>query len=99
MKVLISVAAEQDLAGGKDFYSGRGSEIGDYFLESVLAELSSLSVVGGVHAKRFGLHCLPCRRFPWTIYYSVHEGQVRVLAILDDRRDPAWVQRRMERKE
>jgi plasmid stabilization system protein ParE len=99
MKVLISVAAEQDLAAGKDFYSRRGWEIGEYFLESILAELSSLSVMAGIHAKRFGLHCLPCRRFPWTIYYAVHEGQVMVLAILDDRRDPEWVRRRMHREE
>lgn len=99
MNVLISAAAEQDLAAGRDFYSRRGGEIGHYFLDSILAELSSLSVVGGVHGRRFGLHCLPCRRFPWTIYYAVKEDQVMVLAILDDRRDPAWVRRRLERKE
>jgi hypothetical protein len=38
MKVLISVSAEQDLAAGKDFYSRRGWEIGEYFLESILAD-------------------------------------------------------------
>lgn len=67
MIVLISDDAEMDLADGVAFYDQHGTEIGDHFSNSLLADIQSLSVVGGVHGKRFGYHCMAANRFPYAI--------------------------------
>ena len=97
MIVLISDDAEIDLADGVAFYDRHGPEIGDHFCDSLLADVQSLSVVGGVHAKRFGYYCMAAKRFPYGIYYTIDETAVFIVAILDERRDLAWIQRRLNR--
>ena len=97
MIVLISDDAEIDLADGVAFYDQHGPEIGDHFCSSLLADVQSLSVVGGVHAKRFGYYCMAAKRFPYAIYYTIDETTAFVVAILDERRDPKWIQRRLTR--
>lgn len=97
MIVLISDDAEVDFADGVAFYDQHGPEIGDHFADSVLADVQSLSVVDGVHAQRFGFYCMAAKQFPYAIYYTIHEATVFVVAILDERRDPKWIQRRLTR--
>lgn len=74
-----------------------GSEVGDYFLDSIGADLRSLSVLGGVHAKRYGYYCMGAKRFPYAIYYFAVGDVVSVVAILDERRDPNWIEQRLKR--
>jgi len=75
--VLISADAEVDLADGVAFYDQHGPEIGGHFCNSLLADVQSLSVVGGVHAKRFGYYCMAARRFPFGIYYAHSHSRAR----------------------
>ena len=82
---------------GVAFYDHQGSDVGDYFLDSITSDLRSLSVVGGVHAQRYGYHCMSAKRFPYAVYYFVDCEVVHVVAILDERRDPDWIERRLER--
>ncbi|HAN99413.1 MAG TPA: hypothetical protein DCQ98_19220 [Planctomycetaceae bacterium] len=97
-KVLVSLEAQSDLVDGIAFYDANGSDVGDYFRHAILADLQSLSIFGGVHAKRFGFHCMPAKRFPFAIYYEVALGEVRVVAVLDERRDPNWIEARLLRR-
>ncbi|MFM7843946.1 MAG: type II toxin-antitoxin system RelE/ParE family toxin [Planctomycetota bacterium] len=97
MIVLISDDAEFDLVEGRSFYDQHGPEIGDLFCNSMLADVQSLSVVGGIHAQRFGYYCMAAKRFPYGIYYAIDETTVSIVAILDERRDPKWIQRRLTR--
>lgn len=98
MIVLISDDAEVDLADGVAFYDQHGLATGDHFLNSLLEDVQSLSVAGGAHAKRFGYCCKPAKRFPFAIYYTTDETTVFVVAILDERRDPNWIQQRLARR-
>lgn len=97
MIVKLSDDAERDLLDGLAFYDQHGREVGDYFLDSVTANLRSLCVLGGVHAKRHGYHCMCAKRFPYAIYYFVVGDVVSIVAILDERRDPDWVEQRLGR--
>ncbi len=97
MKVRVSDDAERDLAHGISFYDRHGVEVGNHFRDSILADLQALSVLGGVHAKRFGYHCMSAKRFPYAIYYMTDDTTVSVVGILDERRDPAWIQQRLNR--
>ena len=42
-----------------------------------------------------GDHRLLAKRFPFAIYYRIQNEVVRVYAILDCRRDPAWIHDRL----
>lgn len=97
MIVMISDDAEVDLVDGVAFYDQHGLEIGDHFCNSLLEDVQSLSVVGGVHSQRFGYYCKAAKRFPYAIYYTIDETTVFVVAILDERRDPNWIKRRLAR--
>ncbi|MBU4259729.1 MAG: hypothetical protein L6263_01860 [Desulfobacteraceae bacterium] len=36
------------------------------------------------------------KRFPFAIYYGIEENEVRIYAVIDCRRDPAWIRRRLQ---
>lgn len=64
---------------------------------STMTTAEKLAVLGGIHSKRFGCHCMPAKHFPFAIYYSMSESTVFVVAILDERRDPDWIDSRLKR--
>ena len=97
MNVLVSDDAERDILDGIAFYDANGPDVGNYFNVSILADLQALSVFGGIHSTRLGYHCMPAKRFPFAIYYTVSDSTVYVVAILDERRDPDWIARRLDR--
>ncbi|MBA2432907.1 MAG: hypothetical protein H0V56_12475 [Chthoniobacterales bacterium] len=43
----------------------------------------------------FGYHRALSKRFPFGVYYLVKEEVIEVYAVLDLRRDPAWIRRRL----
>jgi plasmid stabilization system protein ParE len=94
MRVRLLTSALNDLASGRAFYDKQGEGLGDYFFDSVFADIDSLVLYGGVHAKVFGYHRLLARRFPYAVYYQIDpEGQVIVYRVLDCRQHPAKTQR------
>jgi plasmid stabilization system protein ParE len=95
MTVVISPSARDDLSEGFDFYERQEQGLGDYFLESLFSDIESLRLYAGVHAKRFGLHRLLSKRFPYAAYYDLQRGTVRVWAVLDCRRDPTEIRKKL----
>jgi hypothetical protein len=96
MTILILPSAKDDLAAGRAFYEEREGGLGSYFLESLFSDIDSLRLYAGVHRKVFGFHRLLSKRFPYAIYYAVEMEGVRVRAVLDCRRDPAWIRERLK---
>jgi len=95
MRIELLDEAEQDLVEGFAFYEGKSQGLGDYFLDSLFADIESLRIYAGVHALTFGYHRLLAKRFPFAIYYRVANDVIRIYAILDCRRDPAWTRNRL----
>jgi hypothetical protein len=60
-----------DLDEGRAFYAQHGDELGDYFLDSLFADIDSLALYGGIHVRLWGFHRMLARRFPYPIYYKV----------------------------
>jgi hypothetical protein len=87
--------ARSDLIAGFRFYEAQARGLGTYFLEVLIADIDILSLHGGVHAKIFGYHRSLSKRFPFAIYYKVEGDAVRVRAVLDCRRKPSWIRRRI----
>jgi len=85
----------QDLSEGFGFYESQRRGLGSYFLESLFSDIESLRLFAGVHGVHFGqYHRLLSKRFPFAVYYRLEDNEVRVYAVLDCRRDPAWVRKR-----
>lgn len=53
-QVQIARAAETDLLEGYVFYEQQQAGIGDYFLDSLYADIDALALYAGVHAKPDG---------------------------------------------
>ena len=95
MKIEILDSAEEDLIDGFKFYENQSRGLGDYFLDSLFSDIESLRVYAGIHALHFGYHRLLSKRFPFAIYYRLHNETIRVYAVLDCRRSPAWTRNRL----
>jgi plasmid stabilization system protein ParE len=98
MQVRIARSAETDLLEGYAFYERQQAGIGDYFLDSIFADIDALTLFGGIHPKPDGqLHRTLGKRFPFAIYYELKDDTVTVVAVLDCRQNPASITERLKR--
>jgi hypothetical protein len=65
--VVILEDAAADLEVSRRFYESCEAGVGDYFVESILADLDSLVVFAGIHPVHFGFHRMLSKRFPFGI--------------------------------
>ncbi|NCO43114.1 MAG: hypothetical protein COZ06_11115 [Armatimonadetes bacterium CG_4_10_14_3_um_filter_66_18] len=87
--------AEADLVEGCAFYERQERGLGGYFLDSLVADIDSVRIYAGVHSVHFGYHRMLSKRFPFAVYYRVEAKVIRVYAVLDCRRNPAWTRDRL----
>ena len=90
--------AARDLDAGKAFYDKKEEGIGLYFIDSLLSDIESLRILAGIHNQRFGFYRLLSKRFPFAVYYDIDGSIARVAAVLDMRRDPAWIRKELEKR-
>jgi hypothetical protein len=88
MQLRILPSAFGDLDRGRAFYAQHGEELGDYFLDSLFADIDSLALYAGIHMIVWGFHRMLARRFPYAIYYKVDGDVCTVWRVLDCRRNP-----------
>lgn len=97
MKVRIEVPARNDLVEGYVFYEASGVGLGEYFLACLYSDIESLRIFGGIHRKEYNsLHRALSRKFPFAIYYALEMGEVVIKAVLDCRKDPSWIRKRLK---
>ena len=97
--VVVLDEAAEDLEAGKAFYDSREQGIGDYFIDSLLADIDSLQIFAGIHSVHFGFYRLLSRRFPFAVYYDIEGNIARVATVLDMRKDPAWIRAELTERE
>ena len=73
--------------------------IGDYFWDSLIADMESLSIFAGIHPKQHGFYRMLSKRFPYAIYYQMEDDTAYVIAILPMRRDPAWREAKLRNRQ
>jgi len=97
MKIKILESAKEDLKEGFHFYEFQERGIGKYFLEALSTDIESLRLSAGIHSIYFGKYYrLLSKRFPFAVYYCIEENEVRIYAIVDCRRAPAWIRLRLQ---
>ncbi|MBN2108579.1 MAG: type II toxin-antitoxin system RelE/ParE family toxin [Deltaproteobacteria bacterium] len=95
MRVKLLEAAEKDIEEGYRFYEKQAPGLGSYFLDSLFSDIDSLAYYGGIHQIIFNHHRLLSKRFPFAVYYQVDEDIVLVKAVLDCRRHPSWMRKKL----
>lgn len=88
MQIKLSDDSEADILSGLDFYENQADGLGDYYLESIYAEIDSLILYAGVHRRVLGKHRALVPRFPYAIYYDIVDDIIRIWAVFDCRSDP-----------
>jgi plasmid stabilization system protein ParE len=88
-------SAEMDLAETRDWYDARRPGLADEFMGAVDEAMDTIAtfpegfrvIFEDVRRTRTG-------KFPYYIYYFIHEQMIIVFAVLHERRDPqTWINR------
>ena len=96
MRIEILHQARLDLIEGYYFYESQDAGLGSYFLTNLYSDIESLRLYAGIHPKPYkSYHRLLSRRFPFAVFYKVAEQTISIHAVLDCRRDPAWIRDRI----
>jgi hypothetical protein len=93
--VVVLKEVADDLNEGKAFYDGREPGVGDYFWDSLLADIGSLILYAGIHPKQYGFFRMLAKRFPYAIYYDILDDVACVVAVLPMRRNPLWIRKKL----
>ncbi len=72
-RVIVLEEAARDIEAAIDFYEAAEPGVGDYFRDSIIADLRRLEHYFGQHAVHFGFHRALSDRFPYAIYYRDDE--------------------------
>ncbi len=96
MNIKILESAKTDLKEGFWFYDKQNKGIGMYFLDSLYADIDSLRIYGGIHSIHFNhYYRMLSKRFPFAIYYKKCQNTFAVHAVIDCRKNPAWLKQRL----
>lgn len=96
MSIEILDLGKQDLIEGYAFYEENDVGLGDYFLTNLFADIESLQLYAGLHAKPHKhFHRALSKRFPFAIFYTLTHDGIRVHAVVDCRRRPAWIRKHL----
>ena len=96
MKAVILRTALDDIVRGYEFYERKEGGLGQYFEDSIFADIGMLARHAGIHRRVYGYHRMLATRFPFAIYYRLEGNEARIRAVLDCRRDPDWIERRLK---
>ena len=91
-------SALDDLARARAFYEQQGEGLGNYFVDSLFADIDSLCLYAGVHRRIGNYHRLLSKRFPHAIYHRIHEDTAHVWRVLDCRQEPAKIRKALEER-
>lgn len=93
MTIKLLPSARDDLRKSRLFYERQSEGLGEYFLNSIFADIDSLILFAGIHNKKHDFFRMLSKRFPCAIYYTIESDLIIVHRVLDLRRNPASISR------
>jgi plasmid stabilization system protein ParE len=97
MRIKILSVAENDLEEGHRFYESQADGLGTFFLDTLYSDIDSLAYFAGMHRVVLGYHRLLSKRFPFAVYYRVADDDATIFAVLDCRRNPSWIRKKLSK--
>ena len=77
-KVIVLADAAEDIEAARDFYETQEAGVGEYCVDSLLADIESLGLFSGIHPLHFEFHRMLASRFPFGIYYRERSDETQV---------------------
>ncbi len=96
--VIVLKEVADDLNDGRAFYDQIQAGVGDYFWDSLIADIESLILYSGIHSKKYGFYRMYAKRFPYAVYYDVKDEIATIVAVLPMRRDPEWIKQKLKKR-
>jgi len=95
LKIRFLSQAEAELAEAADWYEARGAGLGAEFLRALDATIASVQRNPLGYQLIFkNVRRALLRRFPYSVIYSVLDGEILVIACIHGKRDPKrWQER------
>ena len=79
----------RDLSAARDYYDQSSIELGNRFIDAVLAAVKfAREQPEACPVVRGGVRAVRCRRFPYRVYFETEPSRVVVLAVYHTARDP-----------
>ncbi len=75
--IKLSHTAVGGLKSGYSYYERKEAGLGDYFKNTLLAEIEGLRVTAGIHRMMHGHHRMISRVFPYAIYYKFSDDTAK----------------------
>jgi plasmid stabilization system protein ParE len=101
MKIYTVITTEfalNDLQSGRAFYDKQASLLGNYFFDTLLTDIESLHFYASIHIQEYGYYKMLSKRFPYAIYYETIDDTARVVAVLDQRRNPMYIYTQLDKR-
>lgn len=98
--VVLTPAAEQDVARAQDDYEAREQGLGNRFVEQVRTTLTRIGhnpFQYQIVPDAFGSRRAPVKQFPFSVWYQVMPDESVVIGCLAHRQNPALARRRAMR--
>ncbi len=95
MDIRLLDGAKKDLRNDWFVDERQSPGLGDRFLDAIEAEVQTLALNAGIHLKVEGFYRMLIRRFPFALYYLIDDDTFAIDAILDCRRDPNGLRKRL----
>ncbi|MDX6611699.1 MAG: hypothetical protein QOD75_885 [Blastocatellia bacterium] len=96
MRIEVLDRATDDLVEGYHFYETQEAGLGSYFLSGLSTDIESVMLNAGIHEKAYKQYFrLLSLKFPFAVFYTVQNNTVFIHAVLDCRRDPAWIREQL----
>ncbi|MEX0845331.1 MAG: hypothetical protein WD022_08610 [Balneolaceae bacterium] len=88
--IKVEPEAEQDIQEGIDWYNEQQPGLGREFHTAVKAHLKKLQTNPFYQVRYDNVHCLPLKKFPFMIHFTINEEQQQVIvhAVFNTFRDP-----------
>ena len=81
-----------------DFYEAQEAGVGEYFPSCLRDDIEGLKLTAGIHRQGYkDYRRLLSRVFPCAIYHTFADEIATVWAVIDCRRNPEWIRKRLSR--
>jgi plasmid stabilization system protein ParE len=93
MRRVLSIheAAEVEINEAADFYDIESPGLGSVFIDEVQRSIGSISNFPEAAPLSLGrVRKKPIAKFPYSMFYSVHTGEIRILAVAHQKRRPFY---------
>ncbi len=97
--LFVEPEAEKDILEAAIWYEGRRAGLGNGFLLAVEASLEAIKRNPGRYLVKFrNIQRALMKRFPYAIYFLVEKQTVFILAIIHQKRNPAYHESRTDER-